>query len=40
MHFSKDEASAIIEPMKEKQRREDIGASSTFVDKIKKKLRK
>ena len=40
LHFSKDEASAIIEPMREKQRREDTDASSTFVDKIKKKLRK
>ena len=40
LHFSKDEASAIIEPLREKQRKEDSSDQSTFVDKIKKKLRK
>ena len=40
LHFSKDEANAIIEPMREKQKKEDLDISETFVGKIKKKLRK
>ena len=40
LHFSKDEANAIIEPMREKQKKEDLDISDTFVGKIKKKLRK
>ena len=39
LHFSKDEADSIIEPMREKQKQiEEM--PSTFVDKIKKKIRK
>mgnify|MGYP001335989636 FL=1 len=39
LHFSKDEADSIIEPMREKQEQiEEM--PSTFVDKIKKKIRK
>ncbi|MEC7436299.1 MAG: hypothetical protein VYB27_04390, partial [Candidatus Thermoplasmatota archaeon] len=40
LHFSKDEADAIIEPLREKQNKQHTSDSSTFVDKIKKKLRK
>ncbi len=39
LHFSKDEADSIIEPMREKQEQlEEM--PSTFVEKIKKKIRK
>ena len=40
LHFSKDEANAIIEPLREKQKIGESIDSSTFVDKIKRKLRK
>ncbi len=39
LHFSKDEADSIIEPMREKQKQMEE-MPSTFVDKIKKKIRK
>ena len=40
LHFSKDEANAIIKPMRDKQKNVDTEFSSTFVEKIKKKFGK
>jgi len=40
LHFSKDEANAIIEPMREKQREAGGEPPSTFVGKLKNRLRK
>ena len=40
LHFSKDEADAIIEPLRNKQKKVDTNVSSTLIDKIKKKLGK
>ena len=40
LHFSKDEADAIIEPLRNKQKTVDTNVSSTLIDKIKKKLGK
>ncbi len=38
LHFSKDEAEAIIAPMREKDENTDVGNQTTVIEKIKKKF--